>query len=53
MQRQQGLIPICEVIDGLDGPALALRLERPPQRHFTHADQGDKLAAAREADTHD
>ena len=50
MQRQRGeLVPIGEVIDDLDGPAIP---SASPQarHHFTVADQVDRLVAASEAD---
>ena len=49
MQRQRGeLVPIGEVIDDLDGPAI--REAEPPERHFTQADQVNQLVNASEAD---
>ena len=51
MQRQRGeLVPIGEVVSGLGGPVKALIPSRPPQRHFTRADQVHQLVNAREAD---
>ena len=52
MQRQQdGLVPIGEVIDDLDGPVKALREASPQARHhFTQADQVNQLVSASEAD---
>ena len=51
MQRQRGeLVPIGEVVSGLGGPVKALIPSRPPQRHFTRADQVNQLVNAREAD---
>ena len=50
MQRERGeLVPIGEVIDDLDGPAIP---SASPQavHHFTLADQVDRLVAASEAD---
>ena len=52
MQRQSGeLLPIGEVIGGLDGPVQALR-EASPQalHHFTRFDQVNQLVGASEAD---
>ena len=52
MQRQRGeLVPIGEVIGGLDGPVKAIR-EATPQalHHFTLADQVNQLVSASEAD---
>ena len=38
--KQNGLVPIGEVIADLPGPVQALReAPRPAQRHFTQADQ--------------
>ena len=52
MQRQRGdLVPIGEVIGGLDGPVQALRETPPPARRgFTLADQVNQLVGASEAD---
>ena len=52
MQRQRGeLIPIGEVVSGLDGPVKETREASPPaQRYFTQADQVNQLVSAREAD---
>ena len=52
MQRQRGeLVPIGEVIGGLDGPVKAIReAGPPPQRGFTLADQVHQLVGASEAD---
>ena len=51
MQRKRnGLVPAAEVLSGLDGPVKAIRLERPPQRGFTLADQVHQLTGASEAD---
>ncbi len=50
MQRQRGeLVPIGEVIDDLDGPAIP---SASPQarHHFTQADQVNLLVSARETD---
>ena len=52
MQRQRGeLVPIGEVIGGLDGPVKAIR-EATPQalHHFTRFDQVNQLVSASEAD---
>ena len=52
MQRQRGeLVPIGEVVGGLDGPVKAIR-EASPQAHyhFTQADQVNQLVSASEAD---
>ena len=51
MQRQRGeLVPISEVVSGLDdGPAI--RDDSPQARHhFTVADQVNQLVSANEAD---
>ena len=52
MQRQRdGLVPIGEVIGGLDGPVKAIREASPQARHhFTLADQVNQLVSASEAD---
>ena len=52
MQRKQdGLVPIREVIGGLGGRMKAIRDATPQAlHHFTQADQVNQLAAAREAD---
>ena len=52
MQRQRGeLVPIGEVVGGLDGPVKAIREASPQARHhFTQADQLNQLATARIAD---
>ena len=52
MQRQRGeLVPIGEVVSGLDGPVMAIREATPQARHhFTLADQVNQLASANEAD---
>ena len=52
MQRQRGeLVPIGEVIGGLDGPVKAIRDATPQARHhFTVADQVNQLVGASEAD---
>ena len=51
MQRKRnGLVPAAEVLSGLGGPVKAIRLERPPQRGFTLADQVHQLVGASEAD---
>ena len=52
MQRQRGeLVPIGEVVGGLDGPVKAIRDDSPQARRgFTVADQVNQLAAASEAD---
>ena len=52
MQRKRdGLVPIGEVLDLMDGPTKALR-EASPQalHHFTRFDQVDQLVRASEAD---
>ena len=48
MQRQRGeLVPIGEVVGGLDGPVKAIRDDSPQARRgFTVADQVNQLAAA-------
>ena len=52
MQRQRdGLVPIGEVIGGLDGPVKAIREASPQARHhFTVADQVNQLVSASEAE---
>ena len=52
MERKRvGLVPIGEVIGGLDGPVKAIRETPPPARRgFTVADQVDQLVTASEAD---
>ena len=52
MQRQCGeLVPIGEVVGGLDGPVKAIRDASPQARHhFTQADQVNQLVGASEAD---
>ena len=51
MQRQRGeLVPIGEVIGGLDGPVQALIPSRSTQHHFTLADQVNQLVSASGAD---
>ena len=52
MQRQRGsLVPVAEVVSGLDGPVKALRETPPPARRgFTLADQVNQLVGASEAD---
>ena len=51
MQRQRGeLVPIGEVVGGLDGPVKAIRDDSPQAlHHFTQADQVDQLVGASEA----
>ena len=52
MQRKQdGLVPIGEVLSGLDGPVKAI-CEASPQalHHFTRFDQVNQLVSASEAD---
>ena len=52
MQRQRGsLVPVAEVVSGLDGPVKAIR-EATPQalHHFTQADQVNLLVNASEAE---
>ena len=52
MQRKRGsLVPVAEVVSGLDGPVMAIR-EATPQavHHFTQADQVNQLVSASEAD---
>ena len=52
MQRQCGeLVPVAEALADLPGPVQALIPSRPPQRHFTRADQVNLLVGAREADS--
>ena len=52
MQRQRGeLVPIGEVVGGLDGPVKAIRDDSPQARRgFTQADQVHQLVTASEAD---
>ena len=51
MVRQQGLVPIGEVIADLPGPVQAIREATPQaQHHFTRCDQVDQLVGASEAD---
>ena len=52
MQRKQdGLVPIGEVVSELDGPVTAIRGDSPLARHhFTQADQVNQLVRASEAD---
>ena len=52
MQRQRGeLVPIGEVIGGLDGPVKAIREASPQARRgFTRFDQVNQLVSASEAD---
>ena len=52
MQRQRGeLVPIGEVVGGLDGPVKAIRDATPQSRHhFTRFDQVNQLVTASEAD---
>ena len=51
MQRKRGdLVPIGEVIGGLDGPVQALRAASPQAlHHFTRFDQVNQLVSASEA----
>ena len=52
MERKRGgLVPVTEVVSGLDGPVKAIR-EATPQavHHFTQADQVNQLVGASEAD---
>ena len=52
MERKNGLVPIGEVVSGLDDVlAPAIRDDSPQARHhFTIADQVDQLVSASEAD---
>ena len=51
MQRKRGgMVPIGDALSDLPGPVQALRRDRPPQRHFTRADQVNQLVTASEAD---
>ena len=52
MERKRGsLVPLAEVVSGLDGPVKALRETPPPARRgFTVADQVNQLVSASEAD---
>ena len=51
MQRKRGeLVPIGEVVSGLDGPVQALKPALLAQRHFTRFDQVNQLVSAGEAD---
>ena len=51
MQRQRGeLVPVAEVLSGLDGPVAAIRDASPQARRgFTLADQVNQLVGASEA----
>ena len=52
MQRKRdGLVPIGEVVGGLDGPVKTIR-DAPPQarHHFTQADQVNQLVSASKAE---
>ena len=53
MQRQRGsLVPVAEVVSGLNGPVKKLRDASPQAlHHFTQADQVNQLVEASEADT--
>ena len=50
MQRKRGeLVPIGEVLSGLDRPVRAIREATPQARHhFTLADQVNRLVTVRE-----
>ena len=52
MRKQSGLVPIDEVVSGLDDElVLAIRNDSPQARHsFTVADQVDRLVSASETD---
>ena len=52
MQRQRGsLVPVAEVVSGLNGPVKAIRDASPQAlHHFTQADQVNQLVTASEAD---
>ena len=52
MQRQRGsLVPVAEVVSGLDGPVKAIRDASPQAlHHFTQADQVNQLVGASEAE---
>ena len=52
MQREQeGLVPIGEVLGGLDGPVKSIRDATPQSlHHFTRFDQVNQLVSASEAD---
>ena len=52
MQRQRGsLVPVAEVVSGLNGPVKAIRDASPQAlHHFTQADQVSQLVTASEAD---
>ena len=52
MQRKRGdLVPIGEVIGGLDGPVQALRAASPQAlHHYSRFDQVNQLVSASEAD---
>ena len=52
MQRQHGsLVPVAEVVSGLNGPVKAIRDASPQAlHHFTQADQVNQLVTAREED---
>ena len=52
MQRQRGsLVPVAEVVSGLNGPVKAIRDASPQAlHHFTRFDQVNQLVSASEAD---
>ena len=52
MQRKRGsLVPVAEVVSGLDGPGKAIREASPQARHyFPRFDQVNQLVGASEAD---
>ena len=52
MQRQHGsLVPVAEVVSGLNGPVKAIRDASPQAlHHFTQTDQVNQLVSASEAD---
>ena len=50
-RKRSSLVPVAEVVSGLDGSVKALRETQPPARRgFTVADQVHQLVSAREAD---
>ena len=53
MQRQHGsLVPVAEVVSGLNGPVKAIRDASPQAvHHFTRFDQVNQLVSASEADS--
>ena len=52
MERKRGsLVPVAEVVSGLDGPVKAIRDASPQAlHHFTQVDQVNQLVSASDAD---